>query len=85
MGVRISRIHQRENRWAVFLPSLPCSGSESGIHVSRGLVLDGVMGVSVRGGGWASVPDAREWGQSGTAQDPGPTAHLLRLWGCWAA
>lgn len=40
-------IYQREDRWVLSLPSLPCSGSKSGIHVSRGFVLSGVMGASL--------------------------------------
>lgn len=44
-------------------------GSESGIHVSRGLVLDGVMGVSLSEGGLAKRPGPRGGGGSGTTED----------------
>lgn len=68
-GGRVTIIHRRENRWVLFLPAPPCSGSESGIHVSRGLVLDGVMGVSLGEGGRAKSLGPRGggavWGHLG--------------------
>lgn len=82
-GGRIAMIHQGEDRWVLSLPSLPCSGSKSGIHVSRGFVLGGVMGASLRRrpgqpGCW--VPG--EEGEPGT--HPGPSVLLPTGFVSWA-